>query len=350
VVAAVGDAEELRDAVRRLAPAAVVTDIRMPPRHHMEGIVAGHAFRADHPGAGGAGVAQPIAAAQVRVEPVEDVDPVLQLAKRHVAECRLKGAPDVADRSGRRAQLVVDDLRPPVEQHPDRRMLVGVLVRLDLREESVSIGFGVTAISAGLAAEVLLAAGDRISSSEHTGSEPGPQRLDRSLCHILTVNLHTDGMPESMPVGYRSSVPTITDHGSDLAFCRSRLWESNPRPTHYEPVPLRSFTCPNPLLRRSDDLGRRRPSWLFLVGHRWSGARRGHRLPAERPTAHESPVVSRRTQVGAPRHVPRKPGYQSGSGAPLINELLVPNKVLLPFWPATQSLLPGHSVGLRWAR
>jgi DNA-binding NarL/FixJ family response regulator len=52
VVAAVGDAEELRDAVRRLAPAAVVTDIRMPPRHHMEGIVAAHAFRADHPGAG----------------------------------------------------------------------------------------------------------------------------------------------------------------------------------------------------------------------------------------------------------------------------------------------------------
>jgi hypothetical protein len=30
-------------------------------------------------------------------------------------------------------------------------MLVRVLVRLDLREESVSIGFGVTAISPGLA-------------------------------------------------------------------------------------------------------------------------------------------------------------------------------------------------------
>jgi DNA-binding NarL/FixJ family response regulator len=52
VVAAVGDAEELRDAVRRLAPAAVVTDIRMPPGHHMEGIVAAHAIRADHPGTG----------------------------------------------------------------------------------------------------------------------------------------------------------------------------------------------------------------------------------------------------------------------------------------------------------
>ena len=35
VVAAVGNADELRDAVRRLAPQAVLTDIRMPPGHHM---------------------------------------------------------------------------------------------------------------------------------------------------------------------------------------------------------------------------------------------------------------------------------------------------------------------------
>jgi DNA-binding NarL/FixJ family response regulator len=52
VVAAVGDAEELLAAVRRLAPQAVVTDIRMPPGHHMEGILAAHAIRAEHPGTG----------------------------------------------------------------------------------------------------------------------------------------------------------------------------------------------------------------------------------------------------------------------------------------------------------
>ena len=40
VVACVGDARELLDAVRRLSPSAVLTDIRMPPGHHMEGIEA----------------------------------------------------------------------------------------------------------------------------------------------------------------------------------------------------------------------------------------------------------------------------------------------------------------------
>lgn len=49
VVAAVGNAEELLDAVRRLVPRVVLTDIRMPPGHHMEGIEAAHAIRAGHP-------------------------------------------------------------------------------------------------------------------------------------------------------------------------------------------------------------------------------------------------------------------------------------------------------------
>jgi DNA-binding NarL/FixJ family response regulator len=52
VVAAVGDADELRDAVRRFLPDAVVTDIRMPPGHHMEGIEAAHDIRRDHPSTG----------------------------------------------------------------------------------------------------------------------------------------------------------------------------------------------------------------------------------------------------------------------------------------------------------
>ena len=52
VVAAVGTARELLDAVRRLSPDAVVTDIRMPPGHHMEGIDAAHIIRAHHSGVG----------------------------------------------------------------------------------------------------------------------------------------------------------------------------------------------------------------------------------------------------------------------------------------------------------
>ena len=49
VVACVGDALELLDAVRRFSPSAVLTDIRMPPGHHMEGIEAARAIRAEYP-------------------------------------------------------------------------------------------------------------------------------------------------------------------------------------------------------------------------------------------------------------------------------------------------------------
>ena len=45
VLACVGTATELLDAVRRLGPDAVLTDIRMPPTHQMEGIEAAHAIR-----------------------------------------------------------------------------------------------------------------------------------------------------------------------------------------------------------------------------------------------------------------------------------------------------------------
>ncbi len=52
VIAAVGTAEELLDAVTRLKPNAVITDIRMPPCHQMEGIEAAHVIRARSPAVG----------------------------------------------------------------------------------------------------------------------------------------------------------------------------------------------------------------------------------------------------------------------------------------------------------
>ncbi|GAA1869479.1 response regulator [Asanoa iriomotensis] len=57
VRAAVGSAPELLDAVRRMRPDAVLTDIRMPSPGHdgersMEGIDAAHAIKADHPETG----------------------------------------------------------------------------------------------------------------------------------------------------------------------------------------------------------------------------------------------------------------------------------------------------------
>jgi DNA-binding NarL/FixJ family response regulator len=52
VVATVGTPDELEEAVERLAPDVVVTDIRMPPSHHTEGIDAAHRIRARHPAMG----------------------------------------------------------------------------------------------------------------------------------------------------------------------------------------------------------------------------------------------------------------------------------------------------------
>ena len=52
VVAAVESAELLLDAVERLRPDAVITDIRMPPTHQMEGIDAAHEIRSRYPDVG----------------------------------------------------------------------------------------------------------------------------------------------------------------------------------------------------------------------------------------------------------------------------------------------------------
>jgi DNA-binding NarL/FixJ family response regulator len=52
VLAGVGTASELLDAVDNLGPDAVLTDIRMPPGHQVEGIDAAHAIRLRHPAVG----------------------------------------------------------------------------------------------------------------------------------------------------------------------------------------------------------------------------------------------------------------------------------------------------------
>ena len=52
VVAGVGTAVELLDAVERQPVDVVLTDIRMPPGHHLEGIEAAHALRARYPDVG----------------------------------------------------------------------------------------------------------------------------------------------------------------------------------------------------------------------------------------------------------------------------------------------------------
>ena len=48
VVGQVGDADALLDAVDRTHPDAIVLDIRMPPTHTHERMVAARAIRAEH--------------------------------------------------------------------------------------------------------------------------------------------------------------------------------------------------------------------------------------------------------------------------------------------------------------
>ncbi|MBV9451330.1 MAG: response regulator transcription factor [Streptosporangiaceae bacterium] len=52
IVAAVGDAEALKDAVAAHEPDVAIVDVRMPPSHTDEGLRAAIAIRRDHPGVG----------------------------------------------------------------------------------------------------------------------------------------------------------------------------------------------------------------------------------------------------------------------------------------------------------
>jgi len=52
VVAAVGDADALREAVDAHRPDVAIIDVRMPPTHTDEGLRAAQAIRRDHPGVG----------------------------------------------------------------------------------------------------------------------------------------------------------------------------------------------------------------------------------------------------------------------------------------------------------
>ena len=52
IVAAVGDAEALKDAVAAHQPDVAIVDVRMPPTHTDEGLRAAIAIRRDHPGVG----------------------------------------------------------------------------------------------------------------------------------------------------------------------------------------------------------------------------------------------------------------------------------------------------------
>jgi hypothetical protein len=95
-------------------------------------------------------VAQGVAAPQVRVQAVEDVDTVLQLAQRHITQGGLERPADVALIRLAGAQLVVDDLDPPVEEVSDRGGLVRDPFGLDLGDEPIPRALGRRPVRVGL--------------------------------------------------------------------------------------------------------------------------------------------------------------------------------------------------------
>ena len=166
-------------------------------------------------------VAQGAAAAQVGVQPVEDVDAVLQLPQRHVAERRLQRAPDVALVRLTRRELVVGDLHPAVKVC-ERRGLIGHAFGLDLRDEP---GLRLLGCSAGRVRllDVGLAARDRVLAGVDDRAEATLEGLDVPGRHGRKVARDHDGFqgefhgPRSGTGSYRSiTVKTCSFAGAAL--------------------------------------------------------------------------------------------------------------------------------------
>jgi DNA-binding NarL/FixJ family response regulator len=134
VVAGVGTAVELLAAVRRERVDVVVTDIRMPPDHHLEGIEAAHAIRAEHPDVG-----------VVVLSAHADAGYALELFREGTAGLAYL----LKDRVGDRAELlravratasgdsVIDPMVVEAMLHSPRRREASALTRLSDRERQV---------------------------------------------------------------------------------------------------------------------------------------------------------------------------------------------------------------------
>jgi len=134
VVAGVGTAVELLAAVRRERVDVVVTDIRMPPTHHLEGIEAAHRIRSEHPDVG-----------VVVLSAHADAAYALELFREGTAGLAYL----LKDRVGDRAELlravrataagdsVIDPMVVEAMLHSPRRREASSLARLSDREREV---------------------------------------------------------------------------------------------------------------------------------------------------------------------------------------------------------------------
>ena len=124
-------------------------------------------------------VAEHVAAAQVRVEAVKEVDPVLQLAQRHVPQRWPDRATDVAVGRLAGAKLQLGDLEPAVQQDGQRRGAVRRLVGLDERHEPLEDPLRDVPRRTGLG-QLRVLAGDRVLAAANDDPEGAArQRLDR---------------------------------------------------------------------------------------------------------------------------------------------------------------------------
>jgi hypothetical protein len=155
-------------------------DVALPP---LRGAVTGRGRAVTWPST----VAEDVAAAQVRVETVKDVDAVLQLPQGHVAKGGLQRPPNVPNVGFRSTQLVIDDLHPPVEENADRRVMVRQPVGFHLSKKPLGVGLGVPTVAPGFPAQVGLLAGERVLPGVHAGAEARAQHLDGSPRHDVTV-------------------------------------------------------------------------------------------------------------------------------------------------------------------
>ena len=117
-------------------------DVAIP---RFRGAVAGRGRSINRPPT----VAKDVAAAQVRVETVKDVDAVLQLPQGHVAKGGPQRPPNVPNVGFRSTQLVIDDVHPPVGEDADRRMMVRQPVGLHLSKKPLGVGLGVPTVAPG---------------------------------------------------------------------------------------------------------------------------------------------------------------------------------------------------------
>lgn len=200
VLAAVGDADDLLDAVARLQPDAVIADVRMPPEHHMEGIAAAARIRADHPAVGVVILSQHAdeayayellkdgseGRAYLLKERVGDVDELLR-ALREVAAGRSVVDPLVVDALvARRARLTESALSELTARELDvlramaeGRSNPGIGAHLSLSESAVEKHISSIFLKLGLGAEThvnrRVAAVLAFLRERHEDAEPPPR-------------------------------------------------------------------------------------------------------------------------------------------------------------------------------